>query len=627
MCGLAGILRWDHQPDRQTATRMAGSLRHRGPDAEQVVVLPSIVLAHRRLAVIDLSECANQPLADGSRQFWIVYNGELYNFRELRNELQREGAVFATHADTEVILEAFKRWGVDCLARLNGMFAFAIWDAQSEMLFLARDRAGEKPLYYLPLPDGVAFASEVHTLRLHPDAPRTLNPQALGCFLSTNYVVGPDALSGGIKRLAAAHFTTVTRKGIADPVQYWDLAAAFHRKRTATDVAAAAEELRHHLDAAVRGQLVSDVPLGAFLSGGLDSSSVVASMCAARPPAQNTTFSIGFNEDTFDERPFARHVARLLGAEHHERVTAADMATALPRIVRAADEPMADTSIIPMYYLAQFAREKVTVCLSGDGSDEIFGGYETYLADQLFHAIGRVPQVLWRVSKRLGQLAPVRFNKVDLTYKMRQFVAAAGMSPQRAHISWRGIFDADERRQLVHRELHQSVLGADPLAQFDAHFAAVRNCHYLDQAMYVDFKTWLADDILVKVDRMTMAHGLESRAPFLDHRVVEFAASLPVPLKVRGMTTKYLLKRSQQDRLPRAIIDRGKRGFNAPVSRWFAGPLAELGREATSPRVLGEWFDPAVVRRLWDEHLARKRDNGFKLFGLVCLGLWLEQRA
>ena len=627
MCGLAGILRWDRQPDSQTATRMARSLRHRGPDAEQVVVLPSIALAHRRLAVIDLNECANQPLSDVSRQFWIVYNGELYNFRELRTELQREGAVFATQADTEVILEAFKRWGPACLGRLTGMFAFALWDVRRETLFLARDRAGEKPLYYLPMPDGVAFASEVQALRLHPDAPRTLNPHALGCYLSTNYVVGPDALSGGIKRLQPAHFTTVTRHGIADPVQYWDLAAAFHQKRTITDVTAAAEELRHHLDAAVGGQLVSDVPLGAFLSGGLDSSSVVASMCALRPPAQNTTFSIGFEEDTFDERPFARQVASRLGAEHHERVTAADMATALPQIVRAADEPMADTSIIPMYYLAQFAREKVTVCLSGDGSDEIFGGYETYLADQLYHAASRMPAPLWRVSRRLAQLAPVRFNKVDLTYKLRQFVAAAGLSPQHAHVSWRGIFDADERRELVHRDLHQSVLGADPLAQFDAHFAAVRDCHYLDQAMYVDFKTWLADDILVKVDRMTMAHGLESRAPFLDPRVVEFAASLPVSFKVRGTATKYLLKRSQEPRLPRAIIERGKRGFNAPVSRWFAGPLAELGREATSPRVLGEWFDAAVVGRLWDEHRSRQRDNGFKLFGLVCLGLWLEQRA
>ncbi len=392
-------------------------------------------------------------------------------------------------------------------------------------------------------------------------------------------------------------------------------------------MAATAEELRHHLDAAVQGQLVSDVPLGAFLSGGLDSSSIVASMCAQRPPAQNTTFSIGFNEDTFDERPFARRVAQVLGAEHHERVTAADMATALPQIVRAADEPMADTSIVPMYYLAQFAREKVTVCLSGDGSDEIFGGYETYLADQLFRAAGHLPAAVWRVSKQLGQLAPVRFNKVDVTYKIRQFLAAGGLSPQRAHVSWRGIFDDGERRELVHRDLHQAVLGVDPWAQFDAHFAEVRDCHYLDQAMYVDFKTWLADDILVKVDRMTMAHGLESRAPFLDHRVVEFAASLPVALKVRGTTTKYLLKRSQQERLPRATINRSKRGFNAPVSRWFAGPLAELGREATSPRVLGEWFDPAAIGRLWEEHMARKRDNGFKLFGLVCLGLWLEQRA
>ncbi len=603
---------------------MAASLRHRGPDADAVVVLPSIALAHRRLAVIDLNECANQPMADVSRQFWIVYNGELYNFRELRHALQGHGAVFATQADTEVILEAYKRWGTACLERLVGMFAFALWDAQKETLFLARDRAGEKPLYYLPLPDGLAFASEVQALRRHPDTPRTINPHVLGSYLSTNYVVGGEALTSGIKRLQAAHFTTATRIGVAAPSRYWDLAACFQNKRTVTNEADAADELRHRLDQAVRGQLISDVPLGAFLSGGIDSSSIVASMCSLRPPAQNATFSIGFREDTFDERPFASQVASALGTQHHERIAEADMATALPTIVRAADEPMADTSIIPMYYLAAFAREKVTVCLSGDGSDEIFGGYETYLADKLFRTASRVPAPVWRLSRQVSQLAPVRFNKVDATYKMNQFLAASGLSPEQAHVSWRGIFNAAEQQELVRRDLHHTVLAGDPYAPFDVHFADVRGCHFLDQAMYVDFKTWLADDILVKVDRMAMAHSLESRAPFLDHRVVEFAASLPVELKVRGTNKKYLLKRSQQQRLPGDIIGRAKRGFNAPVSRWFSGPLADLGREATSPRILGEWFEPAAIRRLWDDHLARKRDYGFKLFGLVCLGLWME---
>jgi asparagine synthase (glutamine-hydrolysing) len=295
--------------------------------------------------------------------------------------------------------------------------------------------------------------------------------------------------------------------------------------------------------------------------------------------------------------------------------------------VRAVDEPMADTSIIPMYYLAQFARESVTVCLSGDGSDESFGGYETYLADKVFGVASYAPSPLWRMSRRIWNVAPVRFNKVDLTYKVQQFLAASGLPPDRAHVSWRGIFDDNERRQLVHRELHEDVFADDAFAPFERHFNEVRGCHALDQAMYVDFKTWLADDILVKVDRMTMAHGLESRAPFLDHRVVEFAASLPARLKVRGLTTKYLLKRSQQPRLPHSIITRSKRGFNAPVSRWFNGPLEDLAREATSDRVLGQWFDAAAIRRLWDDHRARRRDNGFKLFGLTCLGLWMEQRS
>ena len=627
MCGIAGVLAWDTPADLPTAERMVASLRHRGPDAAGVITLPHTVLGHRRLAVIDLSDSANQPMTDSSGRYWIVHNGEVYNFRELRRDLQQHGVNFRTQGDTEVILEAFKLWDIGCIPRLAGMFAFAIWDARREMLVLARDRAGEKPLYYMPYRGGVAFGSEVNTLRPYLKSPRSLNPRVLGQYLATNYVVGAEALTLAVKRIEPAHYVVFDRNGEAPSVGYWDLAACFRQKRRFDSVEDAANELSERLDSAVAAQLVADVPVGAFLSGGLDSSSVVAALCAMKPPRPAASFSMGFAENTYDERPYAAHVAATLGIQHHERLAAADMSASLAKIVCACDEPMADTSIIPMYFLAQFAREQVTVCLSGDGSDEIFGGYETYKADILFRRTRFLPRAVTRAARSILETFPVSFNKVGPQYKARQFLAATGLTPQRAHVSWREIFSAEERQRLVHPELHDSVLATDPYDRFARHFHDVSDCDYRDQSMYVDFKTWLPDDILVKVDRMTMAHGLESRAPFLDHRLVEFAASLPPGLKVRGGTTKYVLKRSQRHRLPKTVIVRSKQGFNAPVSHWFNGPLTDLGRAVTSAKVLGEWFDSKAIDRLWDEHRTRQRDNGFKLFGLTCLGLWLEQRA
>lgn len=627
MCGIAGILDWTSPPDARVAAAMTDALAHRGPDAGHVLTRPAIVLGHRRLAVIDLSEAANQPMADGSGRFWISYNGELYNFREIRRELEAHGARFRTASDTEVVLEAYKRWDTACLERLNGMFAFALWDEVCQRLLLARDRAGEKPLFYRRLADGVVFASELNALRRHPSVSRKIDPAALGQFLTLNYVLAPDSLIDGVRKLEPAHYVVVERGRASTPVRYWNLAEHFRTKRRFQSDDEAAEALRAEVDEAVRLRLVSDVPLGAFLSGGIDSSSIVASMCHLRPAAQNETFSMGFGEDTFDELPWARVAADAVGiTRHHAQTVSPDMADALPLIARAADEPMADTSIIPTYYLAKFARERVTVCLSGDGGDENLGGYDTYLADRLLHATRLVPRAASRIAAALAdRLLPVRFDKVGTPEKLRRFLRGQALPFERAHCGWRTIFTPEERLALVRPEHHAAVLGPDPFEACRRHFAETRGCHYLDQAIYADIKTWMADDILVKVDRMTMTHALESRAPLLDHRLMEFAASLPADMKVRGATTKFLLKRSQKDRLPDPLVFRRKRGFNAPVSHWFNGVLADLGREATAPRALGEWFDPGAVARLWDEHRARRRDHGLKLFGLVCLGLWLQR--
>jgi asparagine synthase (glutamine-hydrolysing) len=628
MCGIIGILGWTSSPDPALARAMTRALAHRGPDAEEVRCQPH-AFGHRRLAVIDLSPDANQPMVDATGGLLIVYNGELYNYREVRRTLEAEGVRFRTSSDTEVILEAYRHWDVACLERFNGMFVFAVWDGPRDRLFLARDRAGEKPLFYQSLPDGFVFASELNALRLHPAVSRSVNPRALGQYLTFNYVLAPDCLIEGATKLQPAHYLLVERDRPIRPVRYWDLAGHFRHKTRYRSDGEAAEALTAAIDAAVGLRLVSDVPLGAFLSGGLDSSAIVASMSALRDASQNQTFSIGFREDTFDERAWARKAAAHVGIErHHEQIVSPDMAEMLPVIVRAADEPMADTSIVPVYFLAQFARQHVTVCLSGDGGDELLGGYETYLADRLWHATRIVPRAVSRAARWLADAAlPVTFQKVGLDYKMRGFLRGHALPFARAHASWRMIFDADERRELLRPEHRAAVLAADPFDAFDRHLAAVDGCHYLDQAMYMDINTWLPDDILVKVDRMTMAHGLESRAPFLDHRLMEFAAALPADTKVRGKTTKYLLKRSQERRLPHDLIHRRKQGFNAPVSHWLAGPLGDLGREATSNAVLGEWFEPAVIARMWTEHTARRRDHGYKLFGLTCLGLWLRQAA
>jgi asparagine synthase (glutamine-hydrolysing) len=606
---------------------MSARLSHRGPDASGLVLRPPAGLAHRRLAVIDLDPASNQPMADRAERFWIVYNGEIYNYRELRKDLEALGVTFRTNSDTEVLLESYKRWGPGCLDKLNGMFALAIWDEHEACLFLARDRVGEKPLYYQPLRDGgLVFASELKALREHPDVQRRINPRALGHFLSLNYILTAECVLEGVRKLAPGHYLTARRDGLAHEKCYWDLAAHFHRKASYHSEEEAAEALSSIIDDSVRLRLVSDVPIGAFLSGGVDSSTVVASMCRLGRADATRTFSSGFREASYSELPEARAVARFLGSEHRDQMVEADVASVLPQIVYQLDEPFADTSAIPMYFLSRFARQHVTVCLSGDGADEIFAGYPTYVADRLRHATEWVPG--W-ASRGLGRAAevllPVTHRKVSLDYKIRRFLHGHALAAWRAHCFWRTIFSEAEKARLLRPEVRDAVIAGDPEAEFQRHFVPVRECNILDQAMFVDIKTWLADDILVKVDRASMAHSLEVRTPFLDHRLIEFAASLPVRWKMKGLKTKYLMRRSQKDRLPGSVFRRPKAGFNAPVSQWLLSSLHELSKTALAEPAMAEWFETSFIDALWERHRRGEEDNGLKLFGLTCLGLWMAQ--
>jgi len=619
------VLAWERPAEPAVVQAMMDALRHRGPDAEGLVTRGPVVLGHRRLAIIDLSAAGNQPMCDTSGRFWLVFNGEIYNFLELRKELEGLGAKFRTRTDSEVILESYKQWGLDCLPRFNGMFAFAIWDEQEARLMLARDRLGKKPLYFHRLPNaGIVFASELKALRLYPGVGSAISPVALGHFLSLNYTLTTQSILQGVEKLPAASYLLISREGVSQPTAYWDLARAFKEKRRRRSEVEAADELAALIDDAVRLRLISDVPLGAFLSGGLDSATVVAAMTRAGTAKSTHTFNIDFKEETYSEREAALQTARYLGVDHRDRVAALDAQSSLEAMVRAADEPFADTSIVPTYILAQFAREHVTVALSGDGGDEVFAGYETYTADRLRHVTGWVPRWMTVSAERMtNQFWPVSYGKVSTDYKLKQFLAGRVNGADRAHYSWREIFSRDEKNRLLRPEW-RSIAGADTFAEFEPHFAAVSDCHYIDRAMYADIKTWLVDDILVKVDRATMAHSLEARAPLLDYRVVEFAASLPVDWKLRGLKKKYLLKRSQRGRVPAEVINRRKSGFGAPVSHWLDGVLGDVAFEVTHDPSMAEWFDTSQIDTLWAEHRERRRDNGLRLFGLACLGLWMN---
>ncbi|OSM06865.1 asparagine synthase (glutamine-hydrolyzing) [Magnetofaba australis] len=626
MCGLAGILSGDGPPQRATLERMAQRLAHRGPDAQGVEIVGPMGLAHRRLAVIDTVAASNQPMADATGRYWIVYNGEIYNYREIRAELESLGVTPQTASDTEVALLAYRQWGPDCLQRFNGMFALAIWDNQERELFLARDRLGKKPLFYYETADGgLIFASELKALLADPRTPREVNPAAVSQFLSLNYLLTSACAVRGARKLPAAH-AMLFRPGRSPKVwRYWDLAAHFHNKQKFANEAEAGEAFNALLEDAVRQRLVADVPLGAFLSGGIDSSTIVAAMARLRDPSKVETFSIGFAEKSYSELDAASETAHTLGLSHHTRVIDSAFAERLPELAWFCDEPFADSSIFPMLLLSGFSRDFVTVTLSGDGADELFAGYTTYTADQIHRWISRTPPFLlgW-IGALANRLVPVTYNKVGWDYKIRQFLAGAALPFERAHYSWRTIFNDAEKAQLLHPDIRDEALQTDPFDDFQSFFDEVPDLHYLDRAMYVDIKTWLVDDILVKVDRTTMARALEARAPFLDYRLVEFAASLPVELKMKGLKRKHIMRASQRGRVPDPVLVKRKEGFNAPISHWLANTRDQFFADLQA-NPLGEGlFDQNAVAQLWREHMAMGRDNGLRLLGLTAFHMWRE---
>ncbi len=602
---------------------MTKAIAHRGPDGEGVLEVAPIVFGHRRLAVIDLSEHALQPMWDRDRKVIITFNGEIYNYRELRRQLEGRGARFATQSDTEVVLEAYKAYGLDALALLNGMFAFALFDVEAQRLVLARDRMGEKPLLWRETNTGLAFASELNALRLYPGHKDEVDATALRSFLTIGYVCGKSALDAGVNRLQPAHCLVWERGRAPRDICYWNLAEKFMNKRPHRRFDDVALELRDLFDDSVRLRMIADVPIGAFLSGGVDSATVAAAMRRTSPNTAVHTYSIAFDEPGFDESALARQSAKALGTEHLDRTVTSDLARRLPTIIALTDEPLADSSLFPTFELSAFAREHTTVSLSGDGGDELFAGYSTYQADRYRSVLAHLPSALLGSARLAVGAMKADSGKVSLRYKLRQFLENVDLPPQQAHFAWRQILPDADVSALMGESFRRA---RDPFAVFAERFADVRGLPLLDAAGYVDQRTWMLDDILVKVDRASMAHALEVRTPFLDHRIVEFAAGLPVEFKMRGMQQKRILKASQRERLPVEVLTRRKAGFNAPVSQWFETALSEHFDRAVINGPAGSLIDAQTARRLREDHLSRKRDNGLALFALTSLGLWMENR-
>ena len=615
MCGIVAWFDPDgSRPDRAWLEAAAESLSHRGPDDVGFHVEDGVGLAFRRLSIVDVATGA-QPLSNEDGTIWIVYNGEIYNHADLRRQLESKGHRYRTHSDTETIVHAYEEWGAECVTRLRGMFAFAIFDRGRRCLFVARDRAGIKPLYFARAGKAFVSASEIKALFAFPGVERRVHLPGVVEHLTLRYAASPATLFEGIHKLKPAHSLEIGSRAI-EPRRYWNV--AYEPKRDLPDHAALAE-LEARLTESVRLRLMSEVPLGALLSGGVDSSVVVALMgrLMARPVQ---TFSVGFDEPgRYNELPFARQVARHLGTDHHEiLVGAGDLLREIPRLVWHQDEPVSEPAAIPTFLVSQLARETVTVVLTGEGGDELFAGYPKYAVDPLARRLAALPAGLRELLLRYGvDRLPFRFRKLQVVARSARFRDEADRLA-----SWFAGFAGGERAQLLTSELRaHDGLGA---AAFRSALAESNAARPLDRMLDADLKLWLPDDLLMKMDKMSMAASIEARVPLLDHPLIEWAATLPDRFKVQGLEGKVLLKRLARRLLPREVVDRPKVGFTVPLSPWFRGPLrALLADTLLSPTCLGRgYYDEAVLRRTVAEHLEGRRDRSRELWTLLTLELW-----
>lgn len=635
MCGIAGIVNFDGRPvDTAVLGRMTRVLQHRGPDGEGIHIGPdqgySVGLGHRRLAVIDVSDAAAQPMANEDGKVWITYNGEVYNYKELREELIRSGHVFRSESDTEVILHGYEEFGCAVVSKLNGMFAFAIWDGRNGRLLLARDRYGKKPLYYRLAQDDLIFASELKSLFMNPAVSRDVDLCSLSRYLLHEYVPAPHTIIKGVAKLPAG-CCLMWKGGCSSVFPYWNLDFQGRCRDIQTIAGDAKDMLLHLLKESVRRRLQSDVPLGVFLSGGIDSSCIVAMMAELMPADQIKTFSIGFDEKSFDESSYAREVAELFGTDHHEKkFTHKDMLETLPEIWNIYDEPFADASALPTYMLSKFAREHVTVALGGDGSDEIFAGYDPFLAHKAADLYHLVPKIVHEriIAPAAGRL-PVSTDNIAFDFKIKQFLKGARFDAAVRNQVWLGSFDAEEQKSLFHPDAAAMLNGFTPYAEIEDSCRTMAFRDATDRMIYLYLHYYLADDILTKVDRAGMAASLEVRAPFLDTELTEFVNGLDTNLKLKRFTRKYILKNCLKDKLPHHILHRKKKGFGIPLAAWFKKELRPVLHDAFSPQRIknGGFFRHEAVDRLLDDHFEGRKDNRKQIWTLFMFEMWKDRFA
>jgi len=629
MCGIAGIFHYkDNEkiPPASLLESMSEALAHRGPDGKGIFQDQGIGFAHRRLAVIDTSTAGQQPMSTQDKSLWITYNGEIYNFKELRRELEAHGHAFYSGSDTEVILAAYREWGTECIGRFSGIFAFALWDKPKKSLWLARDPLGVKPLFYSDDGKKVVFASEIKAILRDSSISRQVNPEGIDAFFTFSYIPCPMTGLAQITQLAPGEWITFTRHGPSRR-QYWQI--RFPQQPSALSLPQATERFESLLTRVISRQMVSDVPLGIFLSGGLDSISI-AKTIRKNLQKEITAFTVGIcGEKSFDEIPDAKKAAEIFGIKLFAEYIQMDKLSLLKDVARHSEEPFSDSSMLAEYILCKMARKNVTVALSGDGADELLAGYDTYRAAALARQYRKIPSFIRRhLIMPLAKMMPIGDSKYNLHQIANRFVNAAEEGEFRDHCCWRIIASNQMKKTLYARGFHNKTAGLDPIGMYEKHLRVLSGKHTLNRLLYADLSFYLPNDMLLKVDRMSMASGLEVRVPFLDTELVEFCAQLPEEYKLKnGKFRKYILRKMLEKDVPPDILKRPKSGFNIPVESWFREkPVTDFFQESLRECAddAAEYLDLASINIILDDHRKKKEDNAHLLFTILMFFLWLR---
>lgn len=623
MCGICGIINYTGKPVQEdTIGAMCSQIRHRGPDDEGIYISNSrfsVGLGHRRLSIIDLSTSGHQPMSNENESIWIVFNGEIYNFKDIRSALENKGHIFRSDTDTETIIHLYEEYGTDCVNKLRGMFAFAIWDEKKESLFMARDRLGKKPLLYYKDGNTFCFASEFTSLLASGLIKKEINPEAIDYYLTFGYIPAPLTVYKNVFKLLPAHTLILMNRDISlNP--YWQLD---YSKKINISIVEAEEEVLRLLKEAVRIRLYSDVPLGAFLSGGIDSSTVVAMMSEASN-GRVKTFSIGFEEKDYSELRYARRIAERFNTEHNEFIVKPKALEILPLLVERYGEPYADSSCIPSYYVSRETRRYVTVALNGDGGDELFAGYERYQAMWASEVYQKVPLFIRGIISGTASLLPDSVNPKNRLRRFKRFLEGANLPLNQRYVRWVGIFNEDLKKNLYSDDFSKAVSTVDSRRFIGRFLSDSNGLSLTDTLLYTDTMTYLPNDLLVKMDLASMANSLEARSPFLDHKLIEFVARLPSEYKLNGFVKKYILKKITSGMIPQENIYRRKMGFGVPVGEWFRNELKGLLYQTilSSSFLKSGYFKQDTVKNIVEQHISKQRDYSFQIWALLMLELW-----